>query len=158
MNKHILFRVGEQIFAIPISSTDRVIHIENLTVVPDMSASVIGIQDVEGVITPLIDMAQRFYGIKIENLDRSDTIIVNWKGEKIGLAVNEVLSVETYYETQVSKDRKQLDKMDGLATSYISNFVQTDTGIIPILDTNLLFNAEQAEEIRALLEIDSIQH
>lgn len=158
MNKHILFRVGDQTFAIPISSTDRVIHIENLTVVPDMSASVIGIQDVEGVITPLIDMVQRFYGKKIENLDRSDTIIVNWKGEKIGLAVNEVLSVETYYETQVSKDREELDKMDGLATSYISNFVQTDNGIIPILDTNLLFNAEQADEIRALLEIDSIQH
>lgn len=157
MDKHILFRVGNQIFAIPISSTDRVVHIENLTIIPDMSSYIIGVEDIEGTITPLIDLAERFFSEKITDLNKADTIIVHWKEEKIGLTVNEVLSVETYYENQIS-DKDGTEKADGIPTSYISAFVQTDNGIVPILDPHLLFNAEQAKELRALLEIEQIQN
>ncbi|MFL2060558.1 chemotaxis protein CheW [Marinilactibacillus psychrotolerans] len=155
MNKHILFRVGNQIFAIPISSTDRVVHIENLTIIPDMSSHIIGIQDVEGTITPLVDLTERFFSEKIQDLKKSDTIIVHWKNEKIGLTVNEVLSVETYYENQIS-DKVDMEKVEGIPTSYISAFVQTDEEIIPILDPQLLFDDEQAKELQALLKIEQI--
>lgn len=158
MDKHILFRVGDQVFAIPISSTDRVVHIENLTIVPDVSTYIIGVQDVEGTIIPLIDLTERFYGQKIEEYKKSDTIIVHWKQEKIGLTVNEVLSVETYFENQISDKAQTTEKVDGIPTSYITAFVQTENGIVPILDPHLIFDVKQAEEIRALLDIENIQN
>lgn len=158
MDKHILFRVGEQVFAIPISRTDRVVHIENLTIIPDVSSYIIGVQDVEGTIIPLIDLTERFYGQKIEDYKKSDTIIVHWKKEKIGLTVDEVLSVETYYENQISDKEQTTEKIDGISTSYITAFVQTEQGIVPILDPHLIFDVKQAEEIRALLDIENIQN
>lgn len=158
MDKHILFRVGDQVFAIPISRTDRVVHIENLTIVPDVSSYIIGVQDVEGTIIPMIDLTERFYGQKIEDYKKSDTIIVHWKKEKIGLTVDEVLSVETYYENQISDTEQTTEKIDGISTSYITAFVQTEQGIVPILDPQLIFDVKQADEIRALLDIENIQN
>ncbi|WP_208560875.1 chemotaxis protein CheW [Marinilactibacillus kalidii] len=158
MNKHILFRVGEQVYAISIADTDRVVHVENYTIVPDVSSYVIGMQDIEGTIVPMIDLSERFFNQRLESYDQSDTVVVNWKEEKVGLTVNEVLSVESYSDEQISEKEQTTQKVDGASTSYISAFVQTKDGIVPILNPHALFSAAQAEEMQALLAINNIQN
>ncbi|MFC6465714.1 chemotaxis protein CheW [Marinilactibacillus sp. GCM10026970] len=158
MNKHILFRVGEQNYAISIAETDRVVHIENYTIVPDVSSYIIGMQDIEGTIVPMIDLSERFFKQRLESFEQTDTVVVKWKEEKIGLTVNEVLAVEDFNEDQISTKEAIGEKKDGVSTSYISAFVQTKDGIVPILDPHALFSADQAEEMQALLAINHIQN
>jgi chemotaxis signal transduction protein len=157
MEKQILFRLGEQFFAVPISDTDKIIRIENRTIVPDVSSYILGIQEVEGIILPLVDLANRFYQGNVEDFATSDVMVVNWKDKKIGLVVDEVTTVEEFDEEQRKEKNETKHVVDGVSTSYITAFVQSKNGIVPILNVHALFSSDQADEIRELLEIEGVQ-
>lgn len=157
MDKQILFRLGDQFFSVPITDTDKIIRIEKCTVVPDVSPYIIGVQDVEGKIVPLINLAKRFYQKELEDTEQSDVIIVHWKDEKVGLVVDEVTAVKTFEQAQWTEKEETDEQIDGISSSYIRAFFQTDNGIIPIISSHALFSEEKAEEIRKLLEIEGVK-
>lgn len=157
MDKQILFRLGEQFFAVPITDTDKIIRMGKRTIVPDVSSYILGVQDVEGSVLPLINLANRFYQGDLEDEQTADIIVVNWKEEKIGLAVDEVTTVQTYDQEQWTEKEETNEQVDGVSTSYIRAFIQTKEGIMPILNVHALFSEEKAVEIRQLLEIEGVK-
>lgn len=156
MAQHLLFKAGGQTFGFPITITDKIIALENHTVVPDVSSYIVGVQEIEGEVLAIIDLAERFYGISAPQPEEADIILVNWKETKIGLLVDEVTVVQSYHtEDLIDSDE---EKIDGLSTSYITAFVQTSDGIVPILDSNCLFAEEKGEELRRLVSIQKVEN
>ena len=155
MEQHILFKAGEQTFALPITKTDRIIALENETRIPDVTSYIFGVQDIEGEVIVVIDLADRFYQIPNPEPKEAEIILVSWKDTKIGLLVDEVTTVEAI-DTSNLIDKEE-GKVDGLSTSYITAFVQGKDEIIPIIDPHRLFKAEQAEEMRELVSIHTIK-
>lgn len=154
MAQHLLFKAGGQTFGFPISITDKIIALENHTAVPDVSSYIVGMQEIEGDIVVVVDLADRFYGNPTPKRAEADIILVDWKETKIGLLVDEVTAVQSY-QTEDLLDSEE-GKVDGLSTSYITAFIQTDDGIIPILDSNRLFVEEKGEELRRLIAIHKV--
>ncbi|GAA0368953.1 hypothetical protein GCM10008932_20770 [Alkalibacterium iburiense] len=151
MNQHLLFKAGGQVCGVPINETDKIIALEKVTPIPDVSSYITGLQDVDGDVTAIIDLSDRFYQKPIARIEDSEVIIVNWKERKIGWLVEEVTSVQAYQtEDFIEKDS---ESVDGLSTTYITSFVQTQEDIIPIIDPHSLFSDEKEEEIRKLLSI-----
>ena len=66
------------------------------------------------------------------------------------MTVVKTFSTEDLIETEE-------EKIDGLSTSYISFFVQTEEGIIPILDSHYLFAEEKGDELRRLVSIHAVK-
>lgn len=155
MAQHLLFNAGGQTFGLPISNTDKIIALENHTPVPDVSSYIVGVQEVEGDVLAIIDLADRFYGKATPYLEEADIVLVEWKDTKIGLLVDEVTVVQSYH-TEDLIDSKE-EKIDGLSTSYITAFVQTKEGIVPILDSDCLFADAKGEELRRLVSIHKVQ-
>lgn len=155
MAQHLLFKVGEQTFGLPISETDKIVALENHTVIPDVSSYIVGLQEVEGEVLAVIDIAERLYNQPETSRDEADIILVNWKETRIGLLVSEV-SVVVNFDTEDLADATE-EKVDGLSLSYISSFVQTEECIIPILDPHYLFVEEKGEELRKLVEIQTVK-
>lgn len=158
MDKQLVFRVSKQHFAIPIEDTDKIIRMDERTIFPDVSSYILGVQDVEGTILPLVNLADRFYNEALEDEETADVIVVNWKDEKIGLVVDEVIAVQTIEQEKWTDTNDSNEKVDGVSTSYISFFIQTEDGIIPMLNVHALFNDEKAGEIRQLLKIEGVKH
>ncbi|PRY74656.1 chemotaxis protein CheW [Alkalibacterium olivapovliticus] len=156
MAQHLLFKAGGQTFGFPITITDKIIALENHTAVPDVSSYIVGVQEIEGEVLAIIDLAERFYGMSAPQPEEADIILVNWKETKIGLLVDEVTVVQSYHtEDLIDSDE---EKIDGLSTSYITAFVQTSDGIVPILDSDCLFAEEKGEELRRLVSIQKVQN
>ncbi|SFC39266.1 CheW-like domain-containing protein [Alkalibacterium subtropicum] len=155
MEQHILFKAGKQTFALPITQTDRIIALENETRVPDLSSYIIGVQDIEGEVIVIVDLADRFYALPNQNPADAEIILAFWKESKVGLLVDEVTTVQAY-DTSDLMD-KDAGKADGLSTSYITAFIQAQDEIIPILDPHSLFSADKAEEMRDLVSIHTIK-
>lgn len=155
MAQHLLFKAGGQTFGFPISSTDKIIALENYTPVPDVSSYIVGVQEVEGDIIAVIDLADRFYGTSTPHQEEADIIMVNWKDTRIGLLVDEVTVVQSYQTDDLIDSDEE--KVDGLSTSYITAFVQTKEGIVPILDSHHLFSDDSKEELRRLVSIHQVQ-
>ncbi len=155
MAQHLLFKAGGQTFGFPISITDKIIALENHTAVPDVSSYIVGVQVIEGEVLAIIDLSERFYGVSASQPEEADIILVNWKDTKIGLLVDEVTVVQSYHTEDLIDSEEE--KIDGLSTSYITAFVQTRDGIVPILDSNCLFAEEKGEELRRLVSIHKVQ-
>lgn len=155
MEQHILFKAGKQTFALPITQTDRIIALENETRVPDVSSYIVGVQDIEGEVIVVVDLADRFYAMPNQNTEDAEIILAFWKDSKVGLLVDEVTTVHAYDTSDLID--KDTEKVDGLSTLYITAFVQAKDEIVPILDPHSLFSEEKAEEMRDLVSIHTIK-
>ncbi|GEK88812.1 CheW-like domain-containing protein [Alkalibacterium putridalgicola] len=155
MEQHILFKAGKQTFALPITQTDRIIALENETRLPDVSSYIIGVQDIEGEVIVVVDLADRFYQMPNEQPEDAEIILAFWKDTKVGLLVDEVTTVHAYDTSDLIA--KDAGKIAGLSTSYITAFIQAEDEIIPILDPHSLFSEEKADEMRGLVSIHTVK-
>jgi len=154
MVQHLLFKVGGQTFGLPISETDKIVALENHTVIPGVSSYIVGVQTVDREVLAVIDLADRFYNQPESHRDDADIIMVNWKNTRIGLLVSEVTAVAAFATDQLTDAVDE--KIDGLSLSYITSFVQKDGSIIPILDSQYLFTDDKGDELRKLVDIQTV--
>lgn len=155
MVQHLLFNVGKQLFGLPISDMDKIITLKNHTVIPDVSPYIVGVQDVDGDVLAIVDLAGRLYDQPKRPHDGADVIVVNWKDRHIGLLVTAVTVVEDFATADLVDTLEE--KVDGVSSSYISAFIQKDDGVIPILDTHYLFAEDKGEELRKIVDIETVK-
>ncbi|WP_051237884.1 chemotaxis protein CheW [Lacticigenium naphthae] len=153
MEKQIVFKIGGQQFSVPITDTEKIIHLSNLSKLPDVSNYILGVMEAGGVLLPIIHLPKRFFNQELLDPD-APIIVVHWKGKLIGLAVDEVLSVKDFESEQVKE--KAESRQIVVQQIYFSSFIQTEAGIIPVLNVNALFAGEKEAELKELLSIDTV--
>lgn len=84
MEKFVIFSSGGQSFAIPIEVTEKIIHVEGLTRIPDTSDYVLGAIEYDDGILPIIDLSERFFQRKTEVTSDTKVIAINWQEKKLG--------------------------------------------------------------------------
>lgn len=155
MEQYIVFRVKDQYFTIPILITNRIIALENVTHIPDTVDYIMGIIESESEVLPVIDLSKRFFNRTLEDQETAQVLIVHWKDKRIGLVVDEVLTIRTYDSSQIDY---QLDKITTLnqdkKNTPIKSFIRTDEGLILELDINNLFELNSTMQIQALFDIN----
>jgi len=153
MEQQIVFRLAKQHFAVSIMTTDRIIQLSDVTKMPDTSTYLMGVMDVEGTVLPIIDLPNRLYGQSLENKEESQVLVVKWKEKRIGLAVDEVLSVQSYDSEQVDEDPEKVSTIDR-SVSPVQTFIKTETGIVLGLDIDRLITETGTLELQQLMEFE----
>lgn len=153
MSQYIVCRVSNQYFTVSILSTNRIIPLTTITHVPDTSNYIMGIMETEGEVLPVIDLSQRFFDKPIEEETAAQVIIVYWKGKEVGVAVNEVLTIREFDESQIDY---RLDKITTLnkTSDYtpIKSFIRSEEGLILELDIDNLFEMTGTLEIQEIVD------
>jgi len=147
MEKFVIFSSGGQSFAVPIEVTEKIIHVEELTKIPDTSTYVLGAIDYDESILPIIDLRERFFQCKTELTADTKVIVVNWQEEKIGLAVDKVTNIRSFE----SADRETSENAAQEAASYVMAFIRTAEGIILQLDIDSIFTNNGEQELVSLI-------
>lgn len=147
MEKFVIFSSGGQSFAVPIEVTEKIIHVEGLTRIPDTSGYVMGAIDYDESILPIVDLSERFFQRKTEVTADTKVIVINWQEKKIGLAVDKVTTIRSFE----SADREVSGNADQEAASYIMAFIRTEEGIILQLDVNRIFSETGEYELVSLI-------
>lgn len=147
MEKFVIFSSGGQSFAIPIEVTEKIIHVEGLTRIPDTSDYVLGAIEYDDGILPIIDLSERFFQIKTEVTSDTKVIAINWQEKKIGLAVDKVTNIRSFE----SKDHEEPENISQAAASYVMAFIRTEEGIILQLDVDSIFSEDGERELVSLI-------
>lgn len=153
MSQYIVCRVSKQFFTVSILSTNRIIPLADITPVPDTTEYIMGVMEAEGEVLPVIDLSQRFFNVPIEGESAAQVIIVYWKGKEVGIAVNEVLTIRDFDQSQIDN---QLEKITTLnqRSDYtpIKSFIQSEEGLILELNIDNLFEINGTLEIQELVD------
>lgn len=145
MEQFILFEANTQKIALPIQVVERIIEFDKGIAIPDTSDYLMGLHRYNDENLVLIDMNMRLFKTPIQATEDSKIIVVDWKDKKLGLAVDQVTTVQRF---ESNPDQKQSDENK---TKYIVETFQFNDEIILHLDVEQLFQDEASNEIMIVL-------
>lgn len=145
MEQFILFEANKQKIALPIQVVERIIEFDKGIAIPDTSDYLMGLHRYNDENLVLIDMNMRLFKTPIQATEDSKIIVVDWKDKKLGLAVDQVTTVQRF---ESNPDQKQSEENK---TKYIVETFQLNDEIILHLDVEQLFQDEASNEIMIVL-------
>lgn len=152
MSQYIVCRVSNQLFAISILDTNRIISLTEVTKVPDTPSYIMGVMASEGEVLPVVDLSNRFFNHEIETDGTAQIIIVHWQEKAVGIAVDEVIAIKDFDEALIDRD---LEKVTALIpeSDYtpIQSIIQTENGLVLEVDSENIFDGAGTLEVEALI-------
>jgi len=143
----IIFAVGQQEYAVPITAVMEVQAWTQPTPVPDAPPIVEGVIDLRGEVIPVVDLGRRF-GIARRKADADSCIMVmDIEGRHAGWIVDEVKEVYTAEEGDFSPTSPLLLRMRGTADDPMV------AGVLRAGEGRLVVVLEAAAILRSVLEV-----
>ena len=130
------FYVGEALCGMDILKVQEINKLMEMTTVPQAPDYVMGILNLRGQIVTIIDLGKKLHLGKTEVSDMSRNIIVNAKGEYVGLLVNRISDV---VEAQWDKVEPPPANIGGIQGNYFKGVFKTTDRLIGILDVDKVF-------------------
>ncbi len=126
------FYVGQALCGMDILKVQEINKLMEMTTVPQAPNYVMGILNLRGQIVTIIDLGKKLGLATTEMSDTSRNIIVNSKGEYIGLHVSKISDV---VEADWSKVEPPPANIGGVQGTYFRGVFKTKQSLIGILDT-----------------------
>ena len=140
------FRVGEEIYGIPVTRSREVLYLEKMSHIPDSASFLKGVIDLRGILVPLVDL-RTLFKLQAKDYD-SDTVVIISKisGTVTGFIADAVLDV-----IMLKQDEIQIMKSYTTESKkYIIGMSKTNGSIILLLDVDRLLNSSELENITAV--------
>lgn len=92
-DKHLLFRLGDEEYGVPIDRVQSIEELQRIVAVPDMPHYVRGVINLRGTVIPVVDLRLRFGMPPREYDDRTCIIIIEADSRVVGFIVDTVSEV-----------------------------------------------------------------
>jgi purine-binding chemotaxis protein CheW len=125
---HVQFRVGSELYALPVENVLEVAELGDLSVVPGSGPALSGVWNLNGQVLPVFDLA-RILGVARDGKP-SRIVVVEQHGQAAGLAVDEVTEV-----TSLATDTLEA------AGPYLRGAVLEAGRLIGVVDVEQVFPA-----------------
>ena len=133
------FFVGEALCGMDILKVQEINKLIEMTRVPQAPEYVLGILNLRGEIVTIIDLGKKL-GLKSTELsDKTRNIIVNSKGEHIGLMVEKISDV---VQAKFEKIEAPPANIGGVQGKYFTGVLKTKDRLIGILDVGKVLEEE----------------
>ena len=146
MKKHIIFMCNNQKTAVDIDVTERILLLEDITLIPDTSSYIKGVIDYSEEVLPVIDLNERLFHQTYQKTEQTKVIVTLWKNKKIGLIVDDVTAVQDFSDQELQSDANENKGRS------ISAIVRTPASIITVIDVDNLFSADGEAELLSIIE------
>ncbi len=145
----ITFRLGQQTYALPIEPIEQIVEMVTVTPLPQANPLVRGVINVRGKAMPLINL-RRYFGLPEADPSLDAHIILAQIGAwRIGLVVDQVLNVVSLPVNRIVRPSEIMP--EGLSgVSFLCGLVQSQDGLVLVLDPDLLFRPDQLRDLAAL--------
>lgn len=137
LQQHVVFRVGEETYGIPIAQIGEISKPMYTTPVPRTADFVLGIGNVRGVVIPVVDLATRLRLGQCAKERVARVLIVRHAGEQTGLLVDEVIGVMSIAPENLEEAPGALA---GARGDFIRALARWEGRIIIILDLGTLLD------------------
>lgn len=132
--------------AVDIDVTERILLLEEITLIPDTSNYIKGVIDYSEEVLPVIDLNERLFHQTYQKTEQTKVIVTLWKNKKIGLIVDDVTAVQDFSDQELQSDTNENKGRS------ISAIVRTPESIITVIDVDNLFSADGEAELLSIIE------
>jgi purine-binding chemotaxis protein CheW len=126
------FRVGQEVFGVPISLVHEIVRVPEITSVPDAPGYVQGVINLRGKIVSVVDLRRRFGEKNIKSNKKNRILVIEFEGKLVGLIVDSASEVLKIPETDVELP-PVFDQGDA---NYVTGVGKLNGRLIILIDLN----------------------
>lgn len=145
-NKVVVFQVGNEEYAVPISYVMSIEKLEDITPIPHLPSYVKGIVKVRGELIPVIDIEQIFYYRPISKNENVRMIVLQTDVLSLGILVQEAKEIIDIPDEKI----KQVGLVAYQKTSYFTGVANLESSLVTIVNPTLL--VQSLDGIREIQE------
>ncbi|GGG21968.1 chemotaxis protein CheW [Lysinibacillus alkalisoli] len=135
--KVIVFQLENKEYAIPVSNVQGIERLMHITRVPKTPSYVKGVINLRGVVTPIIDLRDRFNLPATENRDTERIIIVSIRNTEVGFIVD---SANDVLDIKMSAIEPQPEVVGSEEEEFISGVARLDNRLLILLQLEKVLN------------------
>lgn len=135
--KVIVFQLADKEYAIPVSYVQGIEKLMHITRVPKTVHYVKGVINLRGVVTPIIDLRERFYLPVSPNEETTRIIIINIGDMEVGFVVD---SANDVLDIPAASIEQQPEVVGSLEEDFISGVAKLDKRLLILLHLNKVLN------------------
>jgi purine-binding chemotaxis protein CheW len=145
-NQLVAFILGEQQYALPLATVQRVVRMVGVTPLPKAPEVVLGVIDFQGNIIPVVSMRKRF-GLAEPESSVSDQLIVADSGTRnVALVVNSVIGVLERATEEVIEAQEVVS-----GAQYLEGITRLEGGMVFIHNLHRFLSQDEDRQLDALL-------
>ncbi len=146
----LVFRLGEQRYALPLAAVERIVRAVEVTPLPGAPAIVHGAIDVQGRVQPVLDMRQRF-GLPPRDIAPGDQfVLARSAGRAVVLVIDEAQGV---IEHPAGNIVGTAQIVPGVA--HIQGVVKLEDGLVLIHDLEKFFSLDEATALDEAMALEA---
>lgn len=138
--KVIVFQLADKEYAIPVSNVQGIEKLMHITRVPKTAKYVKGVINLRGVVTPIIDLRERFNLPISENVDSTRIIIIQLKEMEVGFVVD---SANDVIDIPIHAIEQQPEVVGSSEEEFISGVVKIDNRLLILIHLDKVLNPEE---------------
>ena len=150
----VVFNLGEEAYAVDITMVREIIQLQAITRVPGTPPSVEGVINLRGSIIPIVDLRKRFQLSKIERDKDTRIVVVNCKGQDVGVIVDSVAQV---LRIPVDSIEPASSVFSGEHLEHLMGIVKLSNRLVIMLDMDRVLSRQEIAAIGSLEGIKKSQ-
>jgi purine-binding chemotaxis protein CheW len=141
--QYITFKLEED-YGIELTRIKEIIRHQELTVIPEAPAFILGILSLRGIAVPVIDLRKLFNLPEKQINEYSVIIVMEILGRLVGMLVDGVSDMINIRDDDITPPPKFTERK---GTRFIHGMVEKEKKFIMLLDVNKIFTADEIEVI-----------
>lgn len=142
----LVFRLEEQLFAIPVAMVERVVRAVRVTVLPEAPPLILGIINAWAQMVPVFDLRRRL-GVAARPLLAADRMILTGGELPLCLAVDEVVGVFPFAQPEL----REPDEIHPELAPFLTGVANLGAETVLVFARQLLFSGVAVEETKQFL-------
>ena len=129
---YVLFRLGDEGYALPVEVVTGVVRFESPMPVPRAPGSVIGVVNLRGRVLPVIDLQARFGAAAFSAGPHARIVVAEGPAGPAGVAVDAVTEVASFSAEEIQPVPESVVQTD--TASAFAGMVERSNGLVILLD------------------------
>ncbi|MFD1067715.1 chemotaxis protein CheW [Oceanobacillus locisalsi] len=148
-DKHIIFRLKEQIFAVHVQQIVSIERALSLTKIPRTPDFLKGVTEMRGMMTPIIDLRERLDLGAVEITDQTRTLVVQVDEMQIGMIVDQATEVKDIPTASI----KPAPKLAGeIKDTFLLGVATVNEELILLLDLEQIIHFTERNQLQDMIE------
>ena len=145
-NQLVIFTLDAQLYALPLASVQRVLHMVEVTPLPNAPEVVLGVIDVHGNIIPVMSMRKTVWSPEPEASLSGQLIVAETDTRCVALVVSSVTGVIERTVQEVTEAEKIVP-----GAQYVEGIFKLDDGIVFIHNIDRFLSKKEDQQLDGLL-------
>lgn len=145
--KVIVFQLQDEEYTIPVDRVGSIERMMSFTRVPRTASFVKGVINLRGVVTPIIDLRERFGLDQVEDTEQTRIITVTINGMDVGLIVDAANDVLDIYEDAIEPPPEVVGTVEA---EYIQGVVKLDHRLLILLNMTKVLSGDDVKQLQEI--------